>query len=696
MQSTTPIGDCFPGTRKQQRNALERLGIHTARDLLYHFPNRYINFADGGQSGGTITGTITGIHKRRTGGKRRVMVAEATIVAQGERVRALWFHQPYIATKYAKGDVVTLNGTWSGKNKPYLANPMITHGDETSQQSRTPDTLTPLYPETHGISSRWLQTKIEELLRDDAIKNIEDPIPEDVRKRLRLPRLYDALLLTHKPRTTNDHEVAKKRFVFEQVFLLQIRQHLTKHTRMQRSAFPVPASIQSAHAFMKSTFSFTPTKGQRRAVSDIIRDIKKKKPMARLLEGDVGSGKTAVAAAVAYGVVTSTTDSNRPQVAYLAPTDILARQQFETFVDLFKTMPVHVGFLSGKICRKFPSKTQPSEATDVPKTRMKRMIASGELDVVIGTHAVIQKDVAFRNLALAVIDEQHRFGVAQRKQLVSASRDTLPHLLSMTATPIPRTLALTMYADLDLSVLDEMPSGRKQAVTKVLASRDKGEVYDRIRQEIDRGHQAYVLCPRIEEHGSSPMRSLKKEYRHLADSVFPDRSVAMLHGKMTPKEREHIVDAFNDGSIDIIACTTVIEIGVNVPNATTIAILHAERFGLAQLHQIRGRVTRSTKQPYCYAVTDSKNEDTLQRLRVFEETHSGFDLAEQDLTMRGSGDLAGFRQSGVPDMITEGLKNPKLVEYARKEAQHIVAKDPSLTAYPLIQKQIDQQAAENA
>lgn len=695
MQSTTPLIDRFPQMRKQHRDALERLGIRSVRDLLYHFPSRYVTLTGGENDGGTFTGVITNLRKRQTGGRRRVMMAEASVAVSGRSIRAIWFHQPYIATKYASGDVVTLVGSWSGKKTRYLANPLITkQNDPLSHKEDAGAALTPIYPETHGISSRWLQGTIGRLLSDKAVQGLEDPIPERIRERLRLPALVDALLLIHRPRNSNDHDAARKRFVFERVFLLQIRQLLTKHTRAQRSACPVPASIRSTQSFMKNAFPFTPTSGQHQAVRDIIRDIKKKKPMARLLEGDVGSGKTAVAAAIAHSVVTS--GSDRLQVAYLAPTDILARQQFETLVDLFKGEQAAIGLLSGKTCRKYPSKIRPSEATDVPKSRMKHLVKSGEIDVLIGTHAVIQKDISFRNLSLAIIDEQHRFGVAQRKQLVGAERETVPHLLSMTATPIPRTLALTMYADLDLSVLDELPAGRKQAQTKVLSSKEKNEVYDHIRDEIDRGHQAYVLCPRIDEDDASPLRSLKQEYRHLSDTVFPDRSVAMLHGKMKPKEKETVMRAFNDGSVDLIVCTTVIEIGVNVPNATIIAILHAERFGLAQLHQIRGRVMRSAKQPYCYALTDSENDDTLKRLRAFESMHSGFELAEHDLSIRGSGDFVGFRQSGIPDMVTEGLKNPKLVSLARQSAHDLVTEDPSLTAYPLLQKHVSQRTLENA
>lgn len=694
MQSTTPIEECFPRIDQRHRNGLARLGIHTARDLLLHLPRRYLDITTD-DKGTVVTGTITAIHRRCTGGRRRVMIAEATITADNDRIRAVWFHQPYIAQRYQKGDVVTLTGTWSGKGRPYLANPVINKPNDTTN---LPDELTPFYPETQHVSSRWLQAKMHTLLSDSGIKDIEDPIPLAIRKRLNLPNLYDTLMYTHKPRTEDEYEAGRKRLIFEHVFLMQIHQQLNRQKRVKASAHPLPVSMRSITSFMNKRFPFTPTKGQVSSIKEIVQDIQKHTPMARLLEGDVGSGKTAVAAAVIHGVVVGSTGPNGPQVVYLAPTDVLARQQFETLTELFSDTPITIGYLSGKTCKVYPSKLKPNEATDAPKSRLKTMAASGELTVTIGTHALIQKDITFANLSLTIIDEQHRFGVAQRKQLVKATQGRLPHQLSMTATPIPRTLALALYGDLDISVLREMPKGRKRAKTAVVSSseRNKKELYRHLRQEIDRGHQAYVLCPRIEKDGESPLRSLEEEYHTLKEQVFPDKTVAMLHGKLLPKEKQETMDAFYAGSIDIVVCTTVIEIGVNVPNATVMIILHAERFGLAQLHQIRGRVTRSTKQPYCYAVTDSSNSDTLRRLRVFATTHNGFDLAEQDLTMRGSGDLAGLRQSGVPDMVAEGLKNPILVAHAQKEAKNLIKEDATLSAYPALCEQLKRQAAEKA
>ena len=393
--------------------------------------------------------------------------------------------------------------------------------------------------------------------------------------------------------------------------------------------------------------------------------------MSRLLEGDVGSGKTAVAAAAMYGVVSAQPEektSGRPQCAYLAPTEVLAKQQFATLIQLYNHIPIHIGFIGGKECLVYPSKVNPEDTTAVSKAQIKKRIASGEIAIIVGTHAIIQKDVAFKRLALVVIDEQHRFGVAQRKKLLSAADTHTPHLLSMTATPIPRTLALTIYGDLDSSVIEEMPKGRKPVATELLTTKNIEKAYNHIRKEIEKGRRAYILCPRVEESEESSLRSVEEEHKHLAAHVFPDVTIDILHGKMKPGEKQAVMDRFTGGDTAILVCTTVVEVGMNVPKATIIAILHAERFGLAQLHQLRGRVIRSNHQPYCYAVTDSTNEQTLDRLTAFAGTHNGFLLAQKDLDTRGGGEFTGVRQSGIPDLAMEGLTNPKLVSIAQKEA----------------------------
>ena len=520
---------------------------------------------------------------------------------------------------------------------------------------------------------------------------IEDPLPEHVREKLHLPEIRTAFRLIHRPARDGDHAAARKRFIFEKTFAMQITHRQARQAREGSAAYPMKLDTERTDAFIRDRFAFTPTGDQRKAIREIFADIQKNRPMARLLEGDVGSGKTAVAAAVIHGVVTADRDDGdaAPQVAYLAPTEILARQQFLTIGTLFKNVPVPVAFISGKECLLRDSAR--GTETDITKTELKKRIADGTVSVTVGTHAVIQKDVRFGRLALIIIDEQHRFGVAQRRSLFETGGERTPHLLSMTATPIPRTLALTIYGDLDISVMEEMPKERKTVETKLVRSGGKDAVYAHIREEVKKGHQAYILCPRIESDAETPLRSLEEEYGDLRKTVFPDLTIGMLHGRMKPKEKQEVMERFCANGIQVLVCTTVVEVGVNVPNATVIAVLHAERFGLAQLHQLRGRVIRSSHQPYCYAVTDSVNEVTLERLTFFEREYNGFKLAQHDLSLRGTGEINGLRQSGVPDLVVEGLRNNRLMSVTRQMAEEIVNTDPTLEHYPALRRYIEEE-----
>ena len=409
------------------------------------------------------------------------MIAEARINTGKGKIRAVWFNQPYIAHQYEEGDTVGITGKVSGDTKPYLTNPIIKHTttntetvfekennkeDKTEGQLQARKELMAIYPETRYISSLWLSTHIEKLLAEETVKKIEDPLPKEMRKRLNLPKLYDALIYIHRPRNQNEYEAAKKRFIFEKTLMMQITQQTAKNERLESQAYNLSVDTQKTDEFMKERFEFTPTKDQQKAVKEILKDIHNNRPMARLLEGDVGSGKTAVAAAVMHGVVSATAEektSGKPQCAYLAPTEVLAKQQFNTLVQLFNHLPIQIGFIGGKECLKYPSKVNPNKPTKVSKTQIKKWITSGEIPIIVGTHAIIQKDIRFKRLALVVIDEQHRFGVAQRQKLIAAADTHIPHLLSMTATPIPRTLALTIYGDLDISIIEEIPKEKKNS-----------------------------------------------------------------------------------------------------------------------------------------------------------------------------------------------------------------------------------------
>jgi ATP-dependent DNA helicase RecG len=413
--------------------------------------------------------------------------------------------------------------------------------------------------------------------------------------------------------------------------------------------------------------------------------------MSRLLEGDVGSGKTAVAAATAYAVMAA-----RMQVAYMCPTEILATQHFESFIQFFSYMPIQIGLITSSGCRKFPSKVNPKGWTDISRAQLMKWVADGSIAVLIGTHALIQKSVVFKNLAFAIIDEQHRFGMGQRAKLIQKNA-VAPHLLSMTATPIPRTLALTMYGDLDLTLLDQSPAGRKPIITELVTPTRREPTYEKIRQELQVGRQLYVICPRINEpdpdkEAAVIAKSVKEEAKRLKASVFPEYEIGILHSKMTPNEKDRVMGEFKKGKIHILCATSVVEVGVNVPNATVIIIEGAERFGLAQLHQLRGRVMRSTEQAYCYAFTETTSARSIERLKALQTAKNGFELAELDLSQRGAGELSGARQWGVSDIAMEALQNLKMVEAARIEAARLIRENPKLSKYPVLKKEMEARA----
>ena len=433
-------------------------------------------------------------------------------------------------------------------------------------------------------------------------------------------------------------------------------------------------------------------------MADILGDFKKDYPMSRLLEGDVGSGKTAVAAITSYACITTPPKDNRfgqLQVTYMAPTEILANQHFKTFIETFSGLNIKIGLLTGSGCKKFPSKLNPSEATPISKSQLLKWVANGEIPILIGTHALIQKNIKFKNLAYVIIDEQHRFGTKQRAELRKKD-GILPHLLTMTATPIPRTLALTIYGDLDLTLLDQMPAGRKTVITEVVPPNKREETYQKIRQELKSGRQLFVICPRIAEpdpakvaFGDSPdavafrekeqalnVKSVSEEAARLKKSVFPEYEIGILHSKLKKEEKEEVMKDFEAGKTQILCATSVVEVGINVPNATTIIIEGAERFGLAQLHQLRGRVLRSSHQAYCYVFSEGKTQKSIQRLKALTTAKNGFELAELDLEQRGAGELSGKKQWGISDLGMEAIKNIKMVEAARNVAREIVEQDP--------------------
>jgi ATP-dependent DNA helicase RecG len=704
----------------EHAKALARLGIKTVSDLLYHLPTRYEDISAiqpvAGLAKGqdaVVYGKISGL-KTRKAWKSRRPIAEGMIEDGTAKMKIIWFNQPYIAKMLRDGAYVKLAGKVAGTaEKPYLANPEIETLDELpidrheslfhqNGVGETPrdETLYPVYRETKGITSKWFYHAVKKLFGLGILEILEDPIPEKIRARYHLPDLKTALLWIHGPKKATHTEAARKRFAFEEVFYIQLAKQQERAEVQEAESYEFATDDEHIEKFT-SRFSFSFTGAQERAITAILEDFDKGTPMSRLLEGDVGSGKTAVAATTAYAVATSRPDKNKDwgnlQVAYMAPTEILARQHFLSFIEFFGHLPIQIGLITGSGCMKFPSKTKPTEPTTISRAQLLKWVKNGEIPILIGTHALIQKSVEWKHLAYVIIDEQHRFGTRQRRALakknVASENGRMPHLLSMTATPIPRTLALTIYGDLDLTLLDEMPPERKPIKTSIITAPKRKAMYAEIETELKAGRQAYVICPRIDEPDPEKLtamiaKSVKEEAARLKKDVFQEWEITILHSKMTPKEKEQVMQKFKDHQVDILVATSVVEVGVSVENATVILIEGAERFGLAQLHQLRGRVIRSNHQAYCYAYTDSKSAKTLERLKALTTAKNGFELAEYDLAFRGSGELYGGKQWGLTDLGMEAIKNPRMVAAAREEARKMIAEDPTLSHHPAIAERV--------
>ncbi len=706
------------------QKALLRLGIVTIENLLYHLPQRYEDISSIQSVSGLVKGQDAVVYgqigglKTRKAWRSKVPIAEGWVEDGSARIKVMWFHQPYLAKMLTSGTYVKLAGKVTGsEGKLYIANPEIEkletlpidrHDSIFNNTSAQGETIYPVYRETKGVTSKWFYHTVIKCFEHGILEQIIDPIPEEILKRYNLPTLTTALQWIHTPKKADHAKSARKRFAFEEVFYIQVAQVLSRARVESSESYSFNTDPSHIEAFTER-FPFALTTAQEKAITNIFRDVGSSRPMSRLLEGDVGSGKTAVAATITYATVTSRPPEGiRPtpgcrasvheleygnlQVAYMAPTEILAKQHFESFIEYFKHLPINIGLITGSGCMKFPSKTDSTKPTKISKAQLVKWVKNGEVPILIGTHALMYKSVEFKHLALVIIDEQHRFGTNQRKALAKKDQ-RMPHLLSMTATPIPRTLALTIYGDLDITLLNQMPSGRKPVITKIVAQGKEEEMYAHVRAELEIGRQAYVICPRINEpdpemETAVNAKSVIEEAKRLKEKVFTDKRIAVLHSKMKPAEKEKVMSEFAEHATDILVATSVVEVGVNVPNATNIIIEGAERFGLAQLHQLRGRVIRGTHQPYCFVVTESKSERTRERLKALTTAKSGFDLAEFDLAQRGSGELYGAKQSGLTDLGMEAIKNIKLVEAARDEARVLVQNDIELEQHSAIRERV--------
>lgn len=713
-----------------QKKALSKMGLKTAGHILKHFPTRYgeagliksIEYINPGESV-VVFGKISNLKTGKTF-RSKVPISSAEISDSTGKAKIVWFSQPYIAKMFRESDLVRIEGKVSQRRKAgsetsqlYFSNPKIEKTDcvpEGTSESLFPSedghNLSPVYPESRGVTSNWIYHILQKILKSGILETLEDPLPKEILEKYSLPSLKTALIWIHTPRRKEDAEIARKRFAFEEIFFIQLDRQKEKYIAQKEKSFVISKKGEETDKFIK-TFPFPLTGAQKKVTEAVLSDLGRGFPMSRLIEGDVGSGKTAVAAIASFAAV-STPPPQRQfgnlQVAIMAPTEILAEQHFESFIEYFSKYNLPVGLITSSGAKKFPSKSNREKATKISKAQLLKWVANGEIPILVGTHSLIQKTVRFKNLALIIIDEQHRFGVKQRMQL-RRKHDIAPHLLSMTATPIPRTLALTIFGDLDLSLLDELPPGRQIPETKIVLPHERDNVYEKVRSELKTGQQVFVICPRINDpdpakENAINAKSVKSEAERLQKKVFPEFKIGAITGKLKPAEKEEVMKQFKERKIDVLVATSVVEVGVNIPNATVIIIENAERFGLAQLHQLRGRILRSSYKPYCFVFASpavalsggeqkSYSNKTIARLKSFVSAKNGFELAEADLQQRGAGDLAGAKQWGVSDLAMEALKNIKMVEAAREEAKNLIEKDFELKKYPVLARHFSEKQA---
>lgn len=705
----TPL-ETIPAIQKRFLPKLKRLGLKTVKDLLWHFPTRYEDWSEispiadlkpGDEK--TIQGEVISITSIRTP-RRRMFVVEALISDDGASITAVWFNQPYIKKSLPVGKLASFAGkAVLYKGRLILQNPkyeMInkdkrpTFAKATTGKPETRHTgrIVPIYRETKGLTSKGIRYFLQSVLEE--VELLPEFIPNKILATLELLEVNHALRQIHFPDKRKEASRARKSFAFRELFLLQLK-NLEERKKLQRQrAYAVQSKLGDINNLL-STLPFLLTPSQQKSLWEILRDIARPHPMNRLLQGDVGSGKTIMAGVAA---ISAASEPNNLQVAFMAPTEILARQHYQTLTRFFGEFTGGIALLTAKEARAFYGD---GLETSAKKSQMIKDIAAGKIKILIGTHALIQKSVNFDRLGLVIVDEQHRFGVRQRAELLGRRQEELaPHLLSMSATPIPRTLMMVVFGNLDLSLITELPAGRKPIITRIVDPANRDKAYAFIRGEARKGKQIFVVCPRIEisDRGQATegeiqkleIKSVKEEYEKLANKIFPDLRVAMLHGKMRSDEKKKIMSEFAEGKSDILVSTSVIEVGVDVPNATIMMTEGSERFGLAQLYQFRGRVGRGEKQSFCFLFTESSSKNTNERLQALLTAKNGFELAEQDLKIRGPGEFLGESQTGLPDIAMHFLQNPELLEEARTAAEQIIEDDPELRDHPFLKERLRQ------
>lgn len=661
------------GVGPKIQEKMTQAGLKTVKDLLFYFPRKwedYRNFTPitwcNRDQVVTIKGTITDISKQRTS-LRNMVIVRARVKDQTGEIAAVWFNQGFIERMLSKNLPVTLHGKidydWKNKER-IISNPTIVKEEK----------IAPVYSESSGIHSKIYEKIISSALQ--VVNNLEEWLPDEIKDEYDLIDLPEAIRQIHHPSSFEALNAAKYRLAFDELFLIALSMAKVRSEIQSEPGFKMEFHENLMKEFV-AKLPFKLTDAQRKVAWEIIKDLQQSEPMNRLIEGDVGSGKTVVGAMAALVVI-----KNGYQVAWMAPTEILAKQHYKNLTKLLENFDIKTALVTGSV------KDDHTEA-----------------DIIIGTQALIQERMTYNNLGLVIVDEQHRFGVAQRASLRSKNKQ-MPHLLSMTATPIPRTLALALYGDLDISVINQMPEGRQSIVTEIIEPAKRNQAYKFIRSEIENGRQAFVICPLIDtkkkdlseneleselsqvELFEVEKKSAVQEYEKLSKEIFPELKIGLLHGKMKPKEKEAIMNQFASGELNILVSTAVVEVGIDIQNATVMMIEGAERFGLAQLHQFRGRVGRGKDQSYCMLFAQSWSDATKARLQALVDSSNGFELAEKDLALRGPGELVGIKQSGLPDLKMASLTDTILIQKARSAAEMIISKN--LDNYPKLIEKMDE------
>lgn len=663
---------------------LKYLRIETVAHLIHYFPFRYEDYRavlpikeveDGVQT--TVHGKIEHLVNKRSP-RKRMMITEAVVADDTGRVRVVWFGQPFLIKTLKVGDTVFLSGKAVGDMFGVsLVSPQ--YEKDTNHGTTHTARLVPMYSLTAGITQKQFRFLVVQAL--DAIKEVEEWLTEDIRTRARVISLHNALRSIHFPTTLEELKAAERRLKFDELFVLQLRGEMIRQSLRQLES-PIISFPETEIKQFVAGLPFQLTRDQKVAAWEIFKDIASKKPMNRLLEGDVGSGKTVVATMALYAAALA-----GYQGVIMAPTEILAKQHFESLAKLFARLPLTIALFTRS--QRLLSDSEKREDGTVTKKVLLEKVHDGTIHLVIGTHALLTETVVFKKLGLVIVDEQHRFGVHQRKTIREKSEDGLvPHFLSMTATPIPRSFALTVYGDLDISIIRELPPGRKPIKTRVVAPHQRDRAYQFIREQVKNGRQVFVICPLIAPIGEESIgraderKTVMTEYKKLSENVFPDLRIGYVHGKMKATEKDEAMHQFANNQVNILVATSVVEVGVNIPNASVMMIEGAERFGLAQLHQFRGRVGRSVHQSYCFLFAETDTQTVQERLAFFEKTTDGFLLAEYDLEKRGPGDVYGTAQSGMMQLKLATMRDIELIKIARESARDI-----DFDSYPaLVQK----------